>query len=97
MNNKKMPYWLKGGVIGGGVLIVSYILSTSCLYLFTSSDSWGLECLLFSIPSIPIINILLSFPSSYSFSSLLIFSIELVIWFLIGSLIGAIVGYIKKK
>ncbi len=96
-NWKQWPYWLRGGVIGGGIIVLSSILSLSCLYFLTPPTSWGFECLPFAIPSLPIIEVLLLSPTTYSFSSATVLSIEVAIYFILGSLIGAFVGYIKKK
>ncbi|MCR4334776.1 MAG: hypothetical protein NUV47_03575 [Patescibacteria group bacterium] len=94
MNNKKMPYWLKGGVIGGGVAFVFYLLVSFCFDYF---------CLVFYIvspiyPVIFLLNLLAPvFGYSWIFAEVYAPILSIPIWFIIGSLIGAIVGYIKKK
>lgn len=94
---KHWPYWLKGGVIGGGVAVLFSILSFSCLYFLTSPGSWGFECLPFALPFLPIINFLFRFPATYSFPSVIITVIEIALYFTAGSLLGVLVYYIKSK
>ena len=92
---KQWPYWLRGGVIGGGITLLSYVLSISCLYFLTSTDSWGLECLPFAIPWIPFWFV----PdlTSLSLSSVNYGIIVVAIWFLAGSVIGATWNHIKNR
>ncbi|MDO8590678.1 MAG: hypothetical protein Q7R65_01730 [bacterium] len=93
MNWKHWPYWLRGGVVGAVFVLLSSILSFSCLYLFTSPGSWGLGCVPFEIPWIP-------FWFIPNFTSLPLISYEVIVggsWFLLGSLVGAFVGFIKSK
>ncbi|MEK7574899.1 MAG: hypothetical protein AAB511_01580 [Patescibacteria group bacterium] len=97
MNWKNWPYWLKGGVIGVSVALLSSILSLSCLYFFTSESSWGLGCLPLALPSVPTIYILLYFPGANSLSNTIIFFTNTTFWFIIGAFAGTFLGYIKSK
>jgi len=94
---KNWPYWLKGGAIGIAIILISNALSISCLYFLAAPNSWGFECLPFALPSIPIVFLLLKFPDTYSLSSAVIIIIEVIIYFIVSSLIGLLVGYLKPK
>ena len=97
MNWKNWPYWLKGGTIGGGVTLVFVILLYTCI--FSISDG-GFLCL------VPIF-ISPMFPVAYYFDSVNAFYngsipfvalpvVSVLLWFIVGSLIGKIVGIVKK-
>ena len=82
-------------MIGGGIALLSAILTQSCEYLVVVPGYGGLgfECLPFAIPWIPLWPVLWSFEISNAVSLVL----GTIIWFLLGSLVGALIGYIKKK
>mgnify|MGYP001606771591 CR=1 FL=1 len=88
----KWPYWLKGGVIAVGIVLLSYVLGLSCLYLLTSPGSWGLGCLFFATPWIPFWFV----PDLSSLSTTNYGILVTAVWFIIGSLIGALWNYIKN-
>ncbi|MDO8590679.1 MAG: hypothetical protein Q7R65_01735 [bacterium] len=96
MNWKHWPYWLKGGVIGGGITIISIIIVYSC-GLF-DSDYFCLVPLFFS-PMYLVVALLDNLESFFnitiSFEIWMLISV--VIWFAIGSFIGSLVGFIKSK
>jgi len=91
---KQLPYWLRGGVIGGGVTIVSYILTSSCEYLVVvpGYSGLGFECFPFAIPWMPFWFV----PSITSLSTINYGITVFAIWFIIGSLIGALWNHIKN-
>ncbi len=98
MKWKQFPYWLKGGMIGGGVTLVSVILFYSCV-LFVAGRQVNFVCLpfLFVSPMFPFIDL---FDNNPFLRTLPRFSFEvlgIIIWFIIGALIGAFVDYIKSK
>ncbi|MDO8590612.1 MAG: hypothetical protein Q7R65_01395 [bacterium] len=95
MNWKHWPYWLKGGVIGGGVTIISIGSLYTCTWVTTPG---GFLCLpfLFISPMFPFLDLFDTNP----YLRALPFSLEItsiIFWFLVGSLIGALVGHIKSK
>ena len=97
MNWKHWPYWLRGGVIGGGVTLVSVFLFYSCILLDTSHGSFLCLPFLFISPMFPFIDL---FDTNPYFHALPVYSMEvtsIVIYFISGSLLGLLVGYIKKK
>ncbi len=75
-------------MIGGGIAIASGVLTELCGSLL------GLMCLFLAIPWVPLWPIFWSLKTSNTTVFLLTGT---TIWFLLGSLIGALVGYIKKK
>ncbi|MBI2888946.1 MAG: hypothetical protein HYY10_03420 [Candidatus Liptonbacteria bacterium] len=96
MHWKKWPYWLRGGVIGGGIAIISAALTELCASQIPSLgySSLGFECLPLAIPWIPL------WPALWALkiqNTATLFFIGVVIWFFLGSLIGTLVGYIKKR
>ena len=103
MNWKHWPYWLKGGVIGGGLSVLFVILYIPCeqaaLRTFVESggvaDLADLKCFPLEWPMLPIQIIIPLFLSTFSGTILIVASI--LLWFFIGSLTGTLVGYIKSK
>ncbi|KKU58632.1 MAG: hypothetical protein UX81_C0020G0016 [Parcubacteria group bacterium GW2011_GWA2_47_12] len=96
---KQWPYWLRGGVIGGGVALLTIIATP----VFCSSPN--IVCVFFEIPILPIYPLLaLLFPFFDSFSLELHHSyfsffstVVMISWFIVGSILGALIGYIKKS
>ena|SRR3989338_5717974 len=95
MNWKHWPYWLKGGVIGGGVeLLLFPFLGEACNRLSCLILSYGpllLVLKLFNLISISVIN------SDFSSFSVLGRILIFITWVLYGVVIGSLVGYIKSK
>jgi len=93
-----MPYWLRGGIIGGGVTFAFVLLFYSCTLLDTPSNGSFL-CLPFLLisPLLPFVDL---FDNNAFFHSLPVFSMEItavVVWFVLGALVGNLVSYIKSK
>ena len=99
---KKWPYWLRGGVIGGGISLLFIGVTTLCT---TSSTGYGaIGCLVFFIPIAYLPGLLLQFYASVFyfgdpglFAETHIFYTVVPFWFFVGSLIGALVGYVISK
>ena len=108
MHWTKWPYWLRGGVIGFGIALVSYLLMQSCSYVLPvitnpQPESWsGLLCV---PPGLPILvfasvyqsllfhlNETILFNLSWNISIIL----GLISWFILGALIGAAISMIKR-
>ncbi len=89
---------MRGGVIGGSIIALLTILSASCLYFFGFWGSWGLECIPFTF-FLTILDPIYTFitPSFYALPSTKLFLIDILTYLLLGSLVGALVGYIKKR
>jgi hypothetical protein len=87
MHWHKWPYWLRGGVIGGGIALFLTILGFSCEAYFDFKYPGGLPvlCLPFEIVWVPTFIL----PGGYIASVLF--------WFLVGSFVGVIVEKIKSK
>lgn len=96
---KKIPYWLKGGIIGGGVTLIFVGLAYTCPF-FSPDDGWGCA-FSFYIPLIPFLPLLDNMEIARSFFQAIPFALlpifYVVMWFIIGSLIGVVAGYIKSK
>ena len=96
---KKLPYWLKGGIIGGGVTLVFVGLAYACPF-FSPNDGWGCA-FSFYIPLIPFFPLLDNMEIVRSFVQAIPFALlpilYIAIWFTVGSLVGFFVGYIKSK
>jgi len=93
---KNWPYWLRGGVIGGGITFIFVTLFYSCSWL-TPPDSWACLIPLFVSPMFPVAVLFDNkfFSNDIPFVLLPVFSVT--IWFFVGTLIGAFVGYLKSK
>lgn len=100
---KHWPYWLKGGVIGGGVAVLFVFLYLPCeqaaLRTFRESgggaDFTDLKCLSLEWPMLPIQIVIPSFINTFSGATLIVVSI--LLWSFIGSLIGVLISRIKSK
>ncbi len=94
-----MPYWLRGGIIGGGIALILIGFAYACPFI-SPDDSWGCT-FSFYIPLIPFLPLLdnveavRSFFQDIPFALLPIFYIAIL--FIVGSFIGAILGYLKSK
>jgi hypothetical protein len=100
---EKWPHWLKGGMTGLVIAIISIFLFTSCEYIATTSDpqSWGTGCVFFAIPVAPLyflFSILVPPPFPPFFSPLIVYPFAgAVVWFIIGSLFNFLTGETKPK
>lgn len=89
---KHWPYWLRGGVIGGGVaLSFAFISPFFCVPL-------GFICLILSVPTLPL------FPfvevlalNSDNLLRVIVPAITATVWFIAGSVTGSLVSYIHSK
>ena len=90
----KWPYWLKSGVITGGIAIISVTSASLCEYLIPVPWRTGLgqECIPSAIPWIPF-----WFTPLASITTIPFYIFGTLIWFTIGSLIGAIITHIKSR
>ncbi len=101
MTFKNWPSWLRGGVIAGGITFVFVFLYYSCSFLVSGYS--GMLCVAFVMigpiyPAGLILNLLgpvFHYSSGFAEANMVVFSVPF--WFIIGSLIGALVGYIKSR
>ncbi len=91
MGWKDLDSWLKGGIIG----IIVYILATLVFWIIGLIIGAGA---FFAIPSLPSLFVF-NFEASAGQSSNLfwVIIISILVYFLIGALIGWIVGKIKSR
>jgi hypothetical protein len=89
-----MKTWLKGGLIGGILAIINLILFFSCTFIFWESHA-GASCMFLEI--LPILLLIPMSPLNNYIAFPLITLLNLVIFFIIGSLIGHIIQKIKTK
>src|SRR3989344_9265366 len=61
LNWKKWPYWLRGGVILGGVSFLSIGVTFLC---FTDSNGYGFDCFDFFVPVVYLPGLFLQFYAS---------------------------------
>ncbi|KKU78193.1 MAG: hypothetical protein UY03_C0002G0019 [Parcubacteria group bacterium GW2011_GWA2_47_64] len=98
MNWKNWPYWLRGGVIGGGVTLVFIALFYTCVWTTTPG---GFICLplLFVSPILPFAILFdeLNPTLQYQLPFILVPIVSIVSWFIASSFIGFLVGHIKSK
>jgi|SRR3989344_1029956 len=92
---KNWPYWLRGGVVGAGVTLISWALTNACtkIIVVPGYDGLGFECLPFALIWFPFwpFDVLTSLPD------ILYIFIGTIFWFVVGSLIGLIIGKLKSK
>ncbi len=105
---KKLPYWLKGGVIGGGIALACYLLMNSCFLLSSiglkaGEVGFSYYCSAFYIlgPAYPTAWLINLFEPilHYSWTSAEVYApvLSIPLWFILGSFIRILVGYIKSK
>ncbi len=107
MSWKKWPYWLRGGVIGGGIGLVFAALTTSCLSLVSlppNTEPMRITlCIPIAIPSIPPTYLMYLVLGAWlnnggvSFETSALFIASFVLYFIVGSLIGALVIHNKRR
>lgn len=98
---KSKPYWLQGGIIGTILAIVFSLAYIICIlrHYKDFSGFGGIECMIFLMPSIPLMDFFDSLFSSYG-NTFLILSLHITnftILFLFGTLIGWLVEKVKYK
>lgn len=86
-------------MIGGGVALLSAVLTRLCEYLIVvpGYSGLGFECFPFAIPWIPFLFTLPWSLRIFNLPEIVYLSLGTIIWFFFGSLVGALVGYIKIK
>lgn len=99
---KHWPYWLRGGVIGGGVALIYAVLLYSCAYSVSGYAVFG--CMgLFQLwgPAYPVGLIIAYFQPIFNYSWIWAEGystfIAVPVWFVFGSLIGTFIGFVKNK
>jgi len=89
---KRLPYWVRGALIAETVVILTHIYYFACIKS-SNSEGEAIGCYITTLPiTFPTI-IEETMPISENFAIFLVF----FTWFLLGSLIGLIVGKFKKK
>lgn len=89
MRWRKLPYWVKGGVIAAGVLLVSGLLEMTCVHFASPKPSGGWECLPIALPWLPSV---LFFSYLYTKDIFMPFAVEVFLGFLVNSGLGIGVG-----
>ncbi|OHA43983.1 MAG: hypothetical protein A3G59_01550 [Candidatus Taylorbacteria bacterium RIFCSPLOWO2_12_FULL_47_20] len=103
---KKWPYWLRGGIICGGIFVLLLVVIYSILFGTPEEPDWSWS-LLFQLvnlslfPSSPILERLFPsmerlFPSMVE-NTRAFQAFNFVVFFITGSLIGGIIGLFKNK
>ncbi len=97
-NWKKWPYWLRGGVIGGGVALLFVVLFFSCSLVITPG---GFLCLPFILvsPLYPIAMFIDSIPDNHRVLPPLFLTLPILsflLWFIVGAAIAATIKLVKK-
>gem|GEM_PF-2410098 len=91
---KRLPYWVRGGLVS--LFACGFFLISERIQC--AGDAHSVGCFIFSVPSLPLLPLI---PITQKFSNQtlnIIFLVgPLILWFLLGSLIGLIVGKFKKK
>ncbi|MBI2889052.1 MAG: hypothetical protein HYY10_03975 [Candidatus Liptonbacteria bacterium] len=96
-NWKRWPYWLRGGAIGGGTALIYLVLLYTC-------PGGGFGCLIFFYVIGPVYPVawlmtLVSPVFNYgdAFAEAYAPIVSVPFWFVLGSIIGLVVGYVKSK
>ena len=97
MGWKDLPYWIKGGVI----FFVFRIVIGAIIILSSPRGDFG-RALMLGFLDLPITLIIANSPlniniGSYLMNNVLLTILGLIFWFVIGAIIGWIVGKIKNK
>lgn len=97
MNWKHWPYWLRGGVIGGGVTAVSIVPLYLCDLFVAGYGSLGcgLTFLVLS-PMFPLFWLNARF-GPFSVSIPVFMMLGVIIWFVIGALIGLTIQRVTSR
>jgi len=100
MGWKQLPSWLKGGVIALLISVFGIVFDYIRYGLKIGYDQFIFSVLLYSFVTFPgemIVEIFDKDPHRFFIEKILIWTFSLIIWFLIGALIGKIYGKIKSK
>jgi hypothetical protein len=104
MHWNKWPYWLRGGTIAGVATFLSFLLYLSCsIQTINNSgpESWACLPYLVISPMLPFAMLIDNYPSFFNLFKIdqlqLLSIISIISWFIIGSLIGLFIDYIKSK
>lgn len=96
MKWSKWPYWLRGGVIVAGIGALLTYADLRCMNSVPEGAALAdLKCIFTNWPAWPLQIILHDTWNLFS-TSYYVAYISLI-WFVIGSFLGMIVGYFKKK
>ncbi len=89
----KLPYWFKGGVLGLCFAVLSGLSVFACFIAVNPNQSFGLECLLFVAPLIPIYKFIPGFFYLLFLDQLIILT---ALYFAVGALMGILYSIRKK-
>jgi hypothetical protein len=97
-NWKQWPYWLRGGVIGGGIALIFVALFFGCSLLIKPA---GFLCLPFVLisPLYPIATFIDSIPNNHQVLPPLFITLpalSFLLWFVVGAIVAALIKLIKK-
>ena len=100
MGWKNWSYWLRGGIILGGIPLVLYLLTMAFVFVFPPlAQVFSLISSVFYLPYFLIVagfelNFLSDGGFGFNIWGLILF---FVFWFIIGAIIGLIIGKVKKR
>lgn len=102
MNWKNWPYWLKGGVIGGGVALIYALLFYSCPFITSGYNIIGCGAVFYMLgPIYPVGWLLGIIQSIFNYAWILpeFYApvISVAAWFVVGAFLGALIQYTKSK
>jgi hypothetical protein len=97
MHWTKLPYWLRWGIILGVFMLIFTLISIPCEY-----SKSILECGSLAIPLFPPVLLMYIVGAGYlvsysSAASIVIPIVSTIFWFIIGSIIGAIIEDVKSR
>ena len=104
----RTPYWLRGGVIGGGIALICYLLVYGCFnyigfLLGSGAEEIVLQCFILYVvgPIFPtgwFIVLAGSLFGDYGlFAEVYSPILSIPAWFIMGSLVGMVIGLFKNK
>jgi len=98
MRWKNWPYWLKGGTITTLFPIIVFILNFLIDSIVgTSGETFLFFFLIIATPALPIFNVFFKPSIPYNVTYIIFFVATLVIYFIIGSIMGWIIAKRKSK
>ena len=92
MGWKNWPYWIKGGIIFGFIPIITLFL----VFIYSRELAALIFIFLFGF-GVPAILDDLGYTTEIATRAVIIWGIPIIIWFIIGSVIGWIYGKIKSR